>query len=97
MVFVASLALEKKLMGPYTLPLLCSEIFCSVSSVPSGKDCLFVVAMCCRYSMHCVILPPLASHRGDSVNKLCNKQKHFILRLQDRLYEVIEYDIMNYT
>jgi len=76
-VLAASLLLERKLAGPYTLPLLPSAIFCSLSSVSSGKFCLLIVAMCCRYSMHRAILPSLASHRGDSVNKLLEQAKAF--------------------
>jgi hypothetical protein len=50
-----------------------------LSSMSSGMFCLLIVAMCCRYSMHRAILPSLASHRGDSVNKLLEQAKAFQL------------------
>jgi hypothetical protein len=69
-VFVASLALDIKLAGPYTAPLLCSAKLRKVSSALAGKGCLFILAMYLKDLMHREILPPLASQRGDSGNKL---------------------------
>jgi hypothetical protein len=42
----------------------------NVSSALAGRSCLFILAMYRKDLMHREILPPLASHRGDSGNKL---------------------------
>jgi hypothetical protein len=41
-----------------------------MSSALAGRSCLFIAAMYLKDTMHRSILPPLASHRGDSGNKL---------------------------